>query len=145
MKIIFLDIDGVITSARVQSFQTLDKYAVNFINHVCDQAPAEVVISSAWRSEDKSFFEQFFTHLHKDWRTTLLRLSNRGGEIQEWLDRHKVEDYLILDDESDMLGSQMGHFVKTDTYNGLLFGHMRKILEHFNIKKSPKPKIRYTT
>ena len=37
----------------------------------------------------------------------------RGDEIQHWLDHNEVESYVILDDDDDMLASQMANFVKT--------------------------------
>lgn len=58
----------------------------------------------------------------------------RGVEIKQWLDTHIHRDaeghydrkqpgvdfqYVILDDDSDMLLEQAGHFIKTDTYLGM--------------------------
>jgi hypothetical protein len=139
MKVIFLDIDGVITSARIGWF-TYDMYAVNYINWLCEQINAKVVISSTWRkSYEKEFFAEHFKYLHDDWRTKVLpriKMSEsvpRGAEIKEWMDRHPdVDDYLILDDDSDMLDSQKDRFVKTDTYNGLMFEHIIKIRDIFS-------------
>lgn len=46
--------------------------------------------------------------------------SCRGEEIKRWLDEHdEVENYIILDDDSDMLNEQLTHFVQTDTYEGI--------------------------
>lgn len=149
MNVIFLDVDGVLTSARVDGFQTFDKYAVEFVNFICQKAPCKVVISSTWRSMGggEEFFKGFFgENLHEDWSTTFKRMGERGKEIQEWLDRHpETENYLILDDDSDMLDSQKENFIKTDTYNGLLFEHMIGVRGHFNITERPIPKKRHTT
>ena len=139
MKALFLDIDGVITSARIGWF-TYDMYTVNYINWLCEQIDAKVVISSTWRkSYEKEFFAEYFKYLHDDWRTKSLpriKMSEsvpRGAEIKEWMDRHPdVDDYLILDDDSDMLDSQKDRFVKTDTYNGLMFEHIIKIRNIFS-------------
>lgn len=47
----------------------------------------------------------------------------RGEEIQYWLDKHpEVTDYVIVDDDSDMLDSQKEHFVKTSTLHGFQLG-----------------------
>ena len=44
----------------------------------------------------------------------------RGDEIQDWLDRYpEVTGYCILDDDSDMLDSQLRNFVQTDMDYGL--------------------------
>lgn len=38
----------------------------------------------------------------------------RGYEIEEWLNKHpEVENYVILDDDDDMLDSQLNNFVRT--------------------------------
>ena len=65
----------------------------------------------------------------------------RGDEIQYWLDHHKNEynTYVILDDDSDMLPSQLNNFVQTDPMNGFLLEHymaVKKILTT-NEQESP--------
>jgi hypothetical protein len=38
----------------------------------------------------------------------------RGHEIQDWLDKHKeVTNYVIIDDDNDMLDTQRSNFVRT--------------------------------
>ena len=45
---------------------------------------------------------------------------HRGTEIQMWLDAHpEVENYVILDDDTDMLDNQSDHFVQTSYEEGL--------------------------
>jgi len=55
-----------------------------------------------------------------EWRTKKLKYDpekdgehiRRGLEIQEWLNRHPlISDYIIIDDDSDMLKSQLSHFI----------------------------------
>jgi hypothetical protein len=54
--------------------------------------------------------------------------SVRGKEIDRWLKDHpEVEQYCIVDDDSDMLEEQMPYFVKTTYKEGLQFDHMEKI------------------
>jgi hypothetical protein len=62
-------------------------------------------------SKEKSF----------EWRTKFLKRTEekenghnirRGKEIEEWLNRHPfISDYVIIDDDRDMLEKQMSHFV----------------------------------
>ncbi|KKN16786.1 hypothetical protein LCGC14_0972480 [marine sediment metagenome] len=117
MKIIFLDIDGVLntvqTLQRCDGFIGMSPILVKRFNKLVKDTGAEVVLSSTWR-------------LAKNWRKVMakngldmkfldrtVRLNAiRGEEIQEWLDRHDVEKYVILDDDTDMLPDQI-HF-KTD-------------------------------
>jgi hypothetical protein len=54
----------------------------------------------------------------------------RGDEIKMWLDAHKdVENYVILDDDADMLHDQLPHFVHTSTIDGFRFEHYCKARE----------------
>lgn len=133
MRVIFLDVDGVMTSARTGWFNW-DIYAISFLNWICENANTKIVISSTWRyNHDIEFFDKIFPGLiHDDWRTkSLNETRKRGYEIKEWLSRHpEVIDYLILDDESDMLPKQKVHLIKTDSMNGLMFKQMLKITEY---------------
>lgn len=47
MKIIFLDIDGVISTEK--SHYTLDKDACDLLGKIIDATDANIVISSSWR------------------------------------------------------------------------------------------------
>lgn len=140
-KVIFLDIDGVITSPRV-GWHRFDIYAVQFLNWLCKNTEAKIVISSTWRyNHPKEEFEGFFpNNLHQDWRTDTRLLTNgtscRGDEIKMWLDCHpEVENYIILDDDKDMLPEQMQNCVFTKHQNGLLWEHFLQIQKMFNLDK----------
>lgn len=60
----------------------------------------------------------------------------RGTEIEGWLrwynDNYedKIDDYLIIDDESCILQSQMSHFIHTDTDTGLVLDNLKQIYEY---------------
>jgi hypothetical protein len=144
MKIIFLDIDGVITSART-GWYNWDIYGINFLRWVCKNSDAKIVISSTWRfNHNKEFFQTIFgEYLHNDYMTPdlvkfekgIYLSSSRGNEIKFWLDQHEglIEKYLILDDDGDMLEEQLPYFIQTEPMDGLLFEHMMKIRDHFSI------------
>ena len=48
MKIIFLDIDGVICTPKTD-FRYLDIRCVNHLNNIVEDTGAKIVISSSWR------------------------------------------------------------------------------------------------
>ena len=61
----------------------------------------------------------------------------RGEEIQKWLDETpEVEDYAILDDDSDMLSEQMDKFYHCDGYFGLSPNHLYRISRAFEGKSN---------
>lgn len=111
-KFIFLDIDGVMNSNLFYSERTQDKRyndwikehpqriawnacdidprAVERLNRLTDATGAKIVVSSTWRSD-------------------------RGSEIQEWLDKQtEPYRYVIFDDDTDMLDSQLPYFIQSD-------------------------------
>lgn len=57
----------------------------------------------------------------------------RGYEIQAYLDEHKneIEDFVIIDDDSDFLESQLNNFFPTDAYSGLTPSILYRIKRHF--------------
>ena len=130
MKILFLDIDGVLNSEKYyQKGKTnlsyplcdIDPEAVKLVNKIVEKTGCKIVLSSSWRinglEECNNIFEK--VGLPKIYDITPIHLVRgcRGEEIQEWLDTHKIESYVIVDDDNDMLPNQI--FVQTNDYEGL--------------------------
>lgn len=159
--IIFLDFDGVLCTLR-QSMAVgdkgllgcLDPVALDFLDRICRENKVWVIISSTWRIGAKcSMFHKIFKatghfHLTKslywdDYATISSKTGHRGGEIEDWLKRNDatVKDYLILDDETDMLDYQMSRLVKTDCRNGILFDNYidieKRIKRAFDVEYDP--------
>lgn len=156
MKIIFLDFDGVITTLK--SKYKLDKEALDLLGEIIDATDAKIVISSSWRRhtlEDTikelqntsdfrmnglefPFIDKIvgvterifgFALTNKDKHISLLR----GVEIREYLKEHsEVTNYVILDDDRDILLDQKDHFVNTDTYEGLTKENVKQAINILN-------------
>lgn len=116
IKIIFLDIDGVLNSHRsAYAYHSckLDPVAIELINALVEETGALVVISSTWRGQgcDDSKLEILEEipglKLHPDWFTPWIDVMKRGPEIQSWLDSHDEVIYVIIDDDDD--GSHPEH------------------------------------
>lgn len=140
-KVIFLDFDGVICTPRAcvsmqekGRFTRLDPVGLEFVRRLHTEFDASIVISSSWRLGWSNYqfqdlfgvcgFSDISNAMHKDWRTPELNGEPRGKEIEQWLSEHDdVKQYLILDDDSDMLTEQKPFLVKTDGYNGILYNH----------------------
>lgn len=61
--------------------------------------------------------------------TPIFRKRPRGNEIKAWLDIHpEVTDYIIIDDDNDMLPEQMEKFVHTSELHGFDYGSMLQAL-----------------
>lgn len=134
MKVIFLDIDGVLNSTRSavafkgypfpgHNEDKFDYIAVELIRRICSKN-VKIVLSSTWKM-DKNYKK--ILNLPIIDKTPVLD-TIRGEEIALWIKNNgEPEKWVILDDDSDMLESQMNNFVKTDHRNGLLFEDYEKI------------------
>lgn len=144
MKIIFLDIDGVLTSLRTCTaldgggmWTEFDPVGVAIIKRLCENHNYKIVISSTWRwgNVDK-LHQQLEKHdlkkfLHKDWKTDLLN-TNRGAEVQKWLNEHPGTEYLIFDDDSDFTDEQRRFHIHTDSMNGITDANIMDITKRLN-------------
>ena len=162
MKVLFLDIDGVLNSENWFAYRIycvknnmvnilmnfvdtddrnikhkltmLDDRAMANLNRIVEETDCKVVLSSSWRSsiESENIFTQNLLKL-KGFKyefydvTPRLWFSDfsirRGEEIKFWLDKesekHEIESFVILDDDSDMLPEQMNNFIHVDGQVGL--------------------------
>lgn len=143
MKVIFLDIDGVL---NCQSFFAneqrpisgpyafLDKNRLLLLHAIVSQTDAKIILSSTWKvSLNKKLQAQDLmgtflldalndVHLQLFDKTEQTRLP-RGDEIRRWLFLHpEVTHFIILDDltEIDANWQELTpHLVQTDYFNGL--------------------------
>lgn len=143
MKILFLDIDGVLLSARTalatgsipwtcnpDDIPYFDHIAIGMLRRLCKDTKCKIVLSSTWR-HSVSFETIAKAHdLPIIDKTPWKMSSSRGEEIAMWLREHKeVTKYAIIDDDSDMLAEQLPNFVKTDSMEGMFYSHFLKLKE----------------
>lgn len=147
-SILFLDIDGVLLSGewlkKCRNPLCIEPIKVEMLNIICKYSECKVVVSSTWRRDEqcrerliKAGFKGVF---HADWRTTMEDVDpktglfiglTRGNEIQKWLDNNPWKNYVIVDDDRDMLPSQKNRLVLTDFEQGLTSQHVGQIVTMF--------------
>lgn len=145
MKVLFLDIDGVLNNYNwfsTPDYKKLQKqykdvdYATRMrythidpkcfanLNFLLKSVPElKIVLSSTWRIADIT--RDAFNLLGKDIDNFNVRflgytdvLKSRGQEIQKWLDRHPADAFVIIDDNRDM--EHLTHkLMRIDGINGL--------------------------
>ena len=132
MRVIFLDIDGVLNSTRTciatggypgeeleaKDLTRFDWIAIGLLRRLCESSGIQIVLSSSWRIivDIKKLGDAMGLPIID--KTPVLA-SSRGNEIARWLSEHpEVEQWAIIDDDSDMLDSQRSRFVRTDGHEG---------------------------
>lgn len=140
VKIIFLDIDGVLNSTetapqpREGVAAWLDPRNVAALNLVIERTGALLVVSSSWRlTTPLSQLRQALNEagcIGVVLDVTPELPLGRGGEIQAWLDQNpSTTAWVILDDALDL--RPLGHkHVHTSPLTGLEDGHLEAILLH---------------
>jgi hypothetical protein len=141
-KILFLDIDGVLNSEiYYKSISHLenggsrfDPKSVELIKKLVDEFSLRIVISSTWRygATDRLMHElkdsKLIGYLYHEWFTPVIHPAHRGTEIKLWLELHpEVIDYIIIDDDENILEEQIKRFVKTDLHEGMTEEHFNRV------------------
>jgi len=142
MKVLFLDIDGVCNSGNFAMagnslWNNTDPAAVKLVKRIIKETKCDVVLSSTWRmypDSRKAVKKQVCHYIDctKDLQGGAKRgVVERGHEVQEWLDRHPaVEQYAILDDDSDFLPHQW--LFKTTFQKGITEEIAQAVIHHLN-------------
>lgn len=97
------------------------------------------MISSSWRhNHPREWFTDIFGDLiADDWRTASINDVKRGIEIEEYINRNDVTEYIILDDDPDMLDHQFDRLVQPDYHNGIMYADMERIRELLGLNLVP--------
>ncbi len=148
MKIIFLDIDGVLNSSvydRTRSCDegNIDKTRLVLIKELVDKTEAKIVLTSSWRkhwSKDPSARDEIGNDLARDFESAGLDIYDktpekgyleRACEISMWLDENDgVDSFVIIDDNVYGWGELEDNFVATNYRigRGLEKEHVEKAL-----------------
>ena len=142
MKILFLDIDGVLND-RIpfpNRYYGIQADKMSRLNTILAASGAKVVISSSWRylvhgqaMTLQGFRYMMITHGFLGEVIGVTEPdpcidSSRGLQISHWLQENSVDQYLVLDDQDlDITGC--GHpFLKIDGTVGLTDDHVQQAI-----------------
>ena len=121
MKVIFLDIDGVLINRRDASRNTADPRCIEQLNRITDMTGAKIVVSSSWRH----YGLQKITLILRQWGVTgdIIDITpsleyvqvhkKRRCEIMHWMDNR--EDYSWLGDTFVVIDDEPGAFFSKHT------------------------------
>jgi hypothetical protein len=121
MKVIFLDIDGVlnvIEQGRDEYGQLFHPHLEDNLREVINKTDAKIVVSSTWRMSGLDIMKEMWEKRNLPGEvidiTPNLKRGIRGEEIEQWLQGNKnITNYCIIDDNDDILESQRNNFVLT--------------------------------
>lgn len=168
IKIIFLDIDGVIATPETI---TDCSWGLTFakqllLKQIIDHTRAKIVLSSSWRTNNlittKEYMKSAGFILVDEIIGITIRAYHyiekgihlsipRGVEIQQWIDTNihsnngkewarkelgKDWNYIILDDNSDMLLEHKDHFIQCNSLIGLTLEHVEQAIKILNYEKN---------
>lgn len=129
MKVIFLDVDGVLNSAQDgYSIRLRTDSHLKLLQRIIKETGAKIVLSSSWRigftPASRNLLARFKEYgLELMDCTPELPSSCRGDEIRQWLTdnvyNYDIENFVILDDEANMAEFTDKNLVQTDTNIGL--------------------------
>jgi hypothetical protein len=126
MKVIFLDIDGVLNTfatRRRNGIDDIDPSRLEMLHQLVDDTGAKVVLSSTWRTMHTIEDMSQRLRLQLIGYTPYLSGSPRGEEIDRWFyDNEHVDSFVILDDRNDM-EPHRGRLVQTKETQGLTWRH----------------------
>lgn len=145
MKIIFLDVDGVLNNARwarkmydegvhVYADDLLYDPSIKQLKRLIDATDAKVILSSSWRNHPDAMSHlatQLAAYNIFIYGVTPNVGPQRGDDISEWLANHPVDNYVILDDDSDMT-VHMDHLVQPSYETGLQYTHVDRAIALLN-------------
>ena len=152
MKVIFVDVDGVLNSDdfidSVKGKQDIDIKTVLLLKRAIEETGAKIVMDTSFRYT-KSFLKVQEILLQNGimFDKTPFIDNERGKEIKQYLSKHKdIEDYILLDDVvfPDFDDELLNHLIKMDDTNtrgigkGLQEKDVEEIIRRFGRKKDFK-------
>ena len=163
MKVIFLDIDGVLncrtTKTSVCGCMGIDERLLRNLWRIVGKTNAEIVLISTWRERwfrndyEKHFQDEFADHLDAALARYDLRIfdktsdngCDRGQGILNWCVERYVESFVVLDDQPfDYDRPELrDHIVKTDPDRGLTSEQADKAIRLLNKQDKVDPAVKF--
>lgn len=154
MKVIFLDIDGVLNfngcRDKIGGIYFVNDNKIKLLKEIIDRTNAKIVLSSTWRfgwfdrdygmntvhAEDFTKLEEKLKEFGIEFlsRTPRTQDRYRGNEIKQWLDKwggEAVEKFIIIDDDTDMK-PYMDRLIQTSFKNGLMTKNVERAVKLLN-------------
>ncbi len=135
MKVIFLDVDGVLncegSKSKCGCYVGIDDKKVKLLRQIVEETGAVLVLSSTWKDGwervDKENQDASADYLDRKLKRERLKIfdktvdegENRGEGILNWMKRRNVEKFIIIDDNDYDFATQglSPYHIQTEFYN----------------------------
>lgn len=134
MKILFLDVDGVLNSHKTGGRYALKRACLKRLEKIVKETGCEIILSSSWRQDAYALKRLKRVLAYRGIKikdvTPILYREVRGEEIRHKLVEYEPTKYAILDDDADMLEYQWKCFFQTDGEYGMTDTIAHRVIEH---------------
>ncbi len=136
MKVIFLDVDGVIncqyTTQSYGGFIGIDPYMAILVDRILQATGAKIVLSSTWRL-DKNSRDEVSKFVDFIDFTPDIAHEVRWKEVSQYLSTHQdIEKFAVLDDNWYDFPEDAEWFFKTSWLSGITDEVANKAIEYLN-------------
>ena len=152
MKVIFLDIDGVLNCSDSKSecfgYTGIDNVRIKRLRRIVEETGAKLILTSTWKehwykeSFNKPLQDELANYLDRKFKRERLSILDKTADIDDSrskgilqaLAKYSIEQFLIIDDKIfDYNEFQlMSHLIQTDYENGGLTEEItEKIIQNF--------------
>jgi len=129
MKVIFLDIDGVLNTSKTETnILDIDSFRLEYLKTIIDETDAKIVLSSSWvkffikannkvvpRNEKGTLFYNLLKLYNIEIYDILGIGFNREEMIINWISKNEVDSFIIIDDEPNMFKELLDRLIRTST------------------------------
>ena len=142
MKLLFLDIDGVMTNddtiINPNHICSFSKSCVEVLNQILQTHHVKIILTSSWRTVyDSETIHQMFTQngviQSPAGKTPSISNLKRGLEIKKYLEKRKPTHFLILDDME--IPGFPNNFLRINPATGLTMEHIPMINEILGVDR----------
>lgn len=147
MKVIFLDVDGVLNTGMGRP----DPDKIRLVKRIIDSTKAKVVLSTAWREVphllDQLKIALAMQGIVPEGMTPVITdgapygwdfRAPRHAEIAAYRAEHKIKEYVILDDWP-LANDGSGRMIQTETEVGLTEDHVEMAIRILNDRSRETP------
>lgn len=151
LNIVFLDVDGVLTSFRTRiglgsisgNMKVWDPVACGFLNRLCYKSNTRIVICSDWRrGRTRKHFEEllYYNGIDPNWLypgeawKTEVTYQVRGEEVDLWLKQNpEWDNWVVIDDDNHYFSHQQSHVVATEGLEGMTSKDYKRTCRILNV------------